>query len=274
MTRATSDAGVTEIIGFVLILALVVVVLSLVAVVVPPIHGASLENEMTGTAIWSISDMKYDMDLMWEGGFVLPNATRSVLIQLANPRKGVIATLPVFEPQIGSATLSTGISDTKLTFDNVTYANLLSVTYSTANRYAPDAVVMYDCGAVFGGTDGHKTLLLSPSVGKIEDGNDLLIVLPVFSGPGSGSSVSGNRFGVLEYCAVEGNTSQPQKNPKITISGNPEVTKVWAKFFPGISETPEGSGTYVLETYPGSVTVMTVPYQATARGAVYDAAQF
>ena len=58
MIRQASDEGVTEIIGFVLIMGLVAVVLFIMALVVPPMTGAEMEGELMQDAIRQISSVK------------------------------------------------------------------------------------------------------------------------------------------------------------------------------------------------------------------------
>lgn len=205
MIRQASDEGVTEIIGFVLIMGLVAVVLFIMALVVPPMTGAEMEGELMQDAIRQISSVKYDMDLLWENKEPMAGVNRSGLVQLSSVKKGKFAMLPVFDPVIGSATMTVERSKTNLTITEkegdtikkyVSYNNLTRLTYVTANNYADNAMVMYDGGAVFLGTANSQSLILAPSVGKSSE-TPMLIVLPILS---SGTtSVSSNRFGVIGY---------------------------------------------------------------------------
>ncbi|MDR0981557.1 MAG: hypothetical protein LBL85_07315, partial [Methanocalculaceae archaeon] len=186
MIRHACDEGVTEIIGFVLIMGLVVVVLFGMALVVPPMNGAEIEGRLALDAVQDVSSLKYDMDLLWEDS-TRQNVTRSVLIQLSTPKHGVISMLPVFKPTVGSATLTAGVSEVTLDVGDKHYDNLLRLSYATSNNYAPDSVVVYDAGAVFAGTRDFQSPVLAPSVGKSED--SLMIVLPRLA-EGGGTAVS------------------------------------------------------------------------------------
>lgn len=265
MIRQASDEGVTEIIGFVLIMGLVAVVLFIMALVVPPMTGAEMEGELALDTVEDISGLKYDMDLLWEDS-TLPNVTRSVLIQLSTPKRGIVSMLPVFTPTIGSATLTAERSDLQLLIsgtDITSLSGFVRLTYSTSNNYAADAVVMYDTGAVFGGTRDVQSMILAPSVGTGSD-NSVLIVVPVWNGTGAGSSVSGNSFGVVAYLAGIGTnkTYLDVKNGTVS-SGNSDVENAWNRM---LSDAGLGTGNNI----PKKVIVKSVPYRmsVSAQGAV------
>ncbi|WP_338095238.1 DUF7289 family protein [Methanorbis rubei] len=265
MIRPVSDEGVTEIIGFVLIMGLVVMALFIMALIVPPMNGAELENELALGAVQDVSNLKYDMDILWEEKN-LTNVTRSALIQLSTPKQGMISMLPAFKPTLGSATLTAGLSDLRITVGGETYDNLLRLTYSTANHYTENSVVMYDAGAVFAGTREYQSMLLVPSVGKGGDGT-LFIVLPRQS---SGTtSVTGNSFGVVNYTAnVQGakEYSGDQGSP-VTIeisSPNEQVKRVWENLLKA-SGVVEQNGNL---QYYGKVKVLSVNYAMKVQGAV------
>ncbi len=266
MIRSACDEGVTEIIGFVLIMGLVVVVLFGMALIVPPMNGAAIEGELALGAVQGVSNLKYDMDLLWESP-VMKNVNRSVLIQLSTPRRGIVSMLPVFTPRIGSATMSAGVSgvtvrvnDTQ--YDNQ-YDNLLRLSYATSNNYAPDSMVVYEAGAVFAGTRDSRSLVLVPSVGNASDGS-LLMVLPRLA-EGGESSVSGNSFGVVEYRLIDTNVTS-YSNPQIMINGTGESTAAAKSLADLISGTVFDDGTTI--SYSGTVRVMTANYSVVMRGAV------
>ena len=264
MIRRRCDEGVTEVIGFVLIAGLIAVVLLGMALVVPQMNGAEIEGELAFAAVQGVSDLKYDMDLLWEDG-TFPQVTRSVLMQLSMPEKGVSSLLPVFTPQVGSATLTAGVSDLQLNISQEGRAELnprlLRLVYSTSNHYAPDSVVVYDAGAVFAGTRDVQSLVLAPSVGKAADGS-LLVVLPVLDNRVGESSVSGNSFGVVVYQRGEIGTEK-FPNPTITISGTSAAANTWRQILQSYG-WDEGTN----NKYSGNVTVMTVNYSLSVRGAV------
>lgn len=264
MIRRRCDEGVTEVIGFVLIAGLIAVVLFGMALVVPQMNGAEIEGELAFAAVQGVSDLKYDMDLLWEDG-TFPQVTRSVLMQLSMPEKGVSSLLPVFTPQAGSATLTAGVSDLQLNISQEGRAELnprlLRLVYSTSNHYAPDSVVVYDAGAVFAGTRDVQSLVLAPSVGKAADGS-LLVVLPVLDNRVGESSVSGNSFGVVVYQRGEIGTEK-FPNPTITISGTSAAANTWRQILQSYG-WDEGTN----NKYSGNVTVMTVNYSLSVRGAV------
>lgn len=264
MIRRRCDEGVTEVIGFVLIAGLIAVVLFGMALVVPQMNGAEIEGELAFAAVQGVSDLKYDMDLLWEDG-TFPQVTRSVLMQLSMPEKGVSSLLPVFTPQAGSATLTAGVSDLQLNISQEGRAELnprlLRLVYSTSNHYAPDSVVVYDAGAVFAGTRDVQSLVLAPSVGKAAD-RSLLVVLPVLDNRVGESSVSGNSFGVVVYQRGEIGTEK-FPNPTITISGTSAAANTWRQILQSYG-WDEGTN----NKYSGNVTVMTVNYSLSVRGAV------
>ena len=247
-----------------LIAGLIAVVLFGMALVVPQMNGAEIEGELAFAAVQCVSDLKYDMDLLWEDG-TFPQVTRSVLMQLSMPEKGMSSLLPVFTPQVGSATLTAGVSDLQLNISQEGRAELnprlLRLVYSTSNHYAPDSVVVYDAGAVFAGTRDVQSLVLAPSVGKAADGS-LLVVLPVLDNRVGESSVSGNSFGVVVYQRGEIGTEK-FPNPTITISGTSAAANTWRQILQSYG-WDEGTN----NKYSGNVTVMTVNYSLSVRGAV------
>ncbi|MDV0442460.1 hypothetical protein [Methanorbis furvi] len=267
MIRPASDDGVTEIIGFVLIMGLVVIVLFIMALTIPPMNGAELENELALGAVQDISNLKYDMDLLWEDAR-LKNVTRSVLIQLSTPKEGMISMLPAFKPTIGSATLTAGVSDLNITIgeDNTTYDNFLRLTYATSNHYTENSVVMYDAGAVFTGTQTYQSMLLAPSVGKGSDGT-LFIVLPRQTL--GETSVLGNSFGVVNYTVGVQSTKEFSGSIGSPVmikvsSSNEQVRKAWENVLRNFD--PQGSdGEF---KYDGKVKVLSVDYAMKVQGAV------
>lgn len=261
MIRSACDEGVTEIIGFVLIMGLVVVVLFGMALIVPPLNGAAIEGELALGAVQSVSNLKYDMDLLWESP-VMKNVNRSVLIQLSTPRRGIVSMLPVFTPRIGSATMSAGVSGVTVKVDGTQYGNLLRLSYATSNNYAPDSMVVYEAGAVFAGTRDSRSQVLVPSVGRASNGS-LLMVLPRLA-DGVESSVSGNSFGVVEYRLIDTNVTS-YSNPQIMINGTGESTAAAKSLADLISDTVSDDGTI---SYSGTVRVMTANYSVVMRGAV------
>lgn len=274
MIRQASDEGVTEIIGFVLIMGLVAVVLFVMALVVPPMTGAEMEGELMQDAIRQVSSVKYDMDLLWENKDPMAGVNRSGLVQLSSVKKGKFAMLPVFDPVIGSATMTVERSKTSLTITendggaikSVTYNNLTRLTYVTANNYADNAVVMYDGGAVFFGTADSPSMILAPSMGKSSEAS-MLIVLPILS---SGTtSVSSNRFGVIEYAVEKVDSSASFTRPTIQIaSDSAGVTAGWGSVLKQSGWTEEG-GIWSPGSGTMTVTVMVVQYSMSVRGAYY-----
>ncbi|MDU9376117.1 hypothetical protein McpSp1_07070 [Methanocorpusculaceae archaeon Sp1] len=266
MIRPASDDGVTEIIGFVLIMGLVVMVLFIMALTIPPMNGAELENELALGAVQDVSNLKYDMDLLWEDAR-LKNVTRSVLIQLSTPKEGMISMLPAFKPTIGSATLTAGASDLKIMIgeDNTTYDNFLRLTYATSNHYTENSVVMYDAGAVFTGTQTYQSMLLAPSVGKGSDGT-LFIVLPRQTL--GETSVLGNSFGVVNYTVGVHNTKEFSGSP-VTIkisSSNEQVRRAWENVLRDFNLQGGDNGEF--KYYYGKVKVLSVDYAMKVQGAV------
>ncbi|MCZ0860973.1 hypothetical protein O0S10_07010 [Methanocorpusculum sp. MG] len=261
MIRSACDEGVTEIIGFVLIMGLVVVVLFGMALIVPPLNGAAIEGELALGAVQGVSNLKYDMDLLWESP-VMKNVNRSVLIQLSTPRRGIVSMLPVFTPRIGSATMSAGVSGVTVTVGDTRYDNLLRLSYATSNNYAPDSMVVYEAGAVLAGTRDSRSLVLVPSVGNASDGS-LLMVLPCLADGGE-SSVSGNSFGVVEYRLIDTNVTS-YSNPQIMINGAEESLAAAKSLVDLIPVMVSDDGTI---SYSGTVRVMTANYSVVMRGAV------
>ena len=78
MKKKTADDGVAEVIGFVLIIALVVSVAAVWILFYIPAQGQAVETEHARLVTEEIADVKYGIDLLWMNGKTDTNASRVI----------------------------------------------------------------------------------------------------------------------------------------------------------------------------------------------------
>lgn len=204
------DDGVSEVVGFILILALIIVVVAIWGVYTSSAEGAEQESENSIHILEQMSDLKYGMDLLWEANGTGMNTTgvqRSMMFSLY-PDMMSDAFLPGMDIYPGSGTLRVVPSDTRITIKNddsipsiFTEENISMLEYVTSYNYAEDIVMSLNLGAV----SSHSVLsgsspssILLPPIGNGTEGP--LVVLPVLYVPeGNTTSISGNGIVALDY---------------------------------------------------------------------------
>lgn len=158
-----ADDGVSEVIGFICILALVAVVFSIWAVGGVPAEELRKEQHTTAATVVQFSDMKLAMDLLWIAGRT--GDARSVMID--------------------AGTLSIGISDTVIHVTNnesvVASYSPLKLLYAPELAYVERFVLSADCGAVTLLAGGTRSVILPPSV--VRRGSDVCLTVPALGSP-------------------------------------------------------------------------------------------
>ena len=179
MNTRKADGGSAEIIGFVLIIALIVSVASVWILIYLPNEGYSVETDHARLVTEQFADLKYGIDLLWITGHEGVSSGRLIS---PSPIEGTeISGLLFLSPPVGTGTITVG-PGTIFTLTNVTSSNTINVsslkiTYNSANYYAPDIRLVYDGGAVFrGDKDENPVLILPPSIG-----DDRLVLVNISS---------------------------------------------------------------------------------------------
>ncbi len=201
MDMQTGDDGVSEVVGFILILALIVIVVAVWGVYASSAEGSAKESENSIHILEQMSDLKYGMDLLWEANTT--GVQRSMMFSLYPDMKSD-AFLPVMDMYPGSGTLRVVPSDLHLTIENdsnrLDVDDIRMLEYVTSYNYAENIVMSLDLGAVTSQTvqSGVSNSVLLPPVGNGTSGPGPLVVLPVLSVSGP-ESISGNGIVALDY---------------------------------------------------------------------------
>jgi len=173
MNKHTADDGVAEVIGFVLIIALIVAVAAVWMLVYIPAQGNAVETNHARLVTEEIADIKYGIDLLWTTENVGMNVSRVIS---PSPVEGTeVSGLLFVSPPVGTGTItvSNGTAFWINTTSTQTAVSALKITYNSANYYASDLRIVYDGGAVFRGQKNMTAyVLLPPSVGD----TDLILV--------------------------------------------------------------------------------------------------
>ena len=174
MKKKTADDGVAEVIGFVLIIALVVSVAAVWILFYIPAQGNAVETEHARLVTEEIADIKYGIDLLWMNGKTGMNASRVIS---PSPVQGTdLSGLLFLSPPLGTGTVTVSNGTAfwiNRSGQSPVAVSALKITYNSANYYASDIRIVYDGGAVFRGEkDEMPYVLLPPSVGT----SDLVLI--------------------------------------------------------------------------------------------------
>ena len=178
MKKQTADDGVAEVIGFVLIIALIVAVAAVWILFYIPAQGQAVETEHARLVTEEIADVKYGIDLLWMNGKIGMNASRVIS---PSPVQGTdLSGLLFFSPPLGTGTVTVS-NGTAFWINNSTNlpntpVSSLKITFNSANYYAQDLRIVYEGGAVFRGQKNETPyVILPPSSG---DNRLVLVCVP------------------------------------------------------------------------------------------------
>lgn len=177
MKKKTADDGVAEVIGFVLIIALVVSVAAVWILFYIPAQGQAVETEHARLVTEEIADVKYGIDLLWMNGKTDTNASRVIS---PSPVQGTdLSGLLFLSPPLGTGTVT--VSNGTAFWINRSGqtpvpVSSLKITFNSANYYAKDLRIVYEGGAVFRGQKNEtQYVILPPSSGNT---NLVLVCVP------------------------------------------------------------------------------------------------
>ena len=106
MNTRKADEGSAEIIGFVLIIALIVSVMSVWILIYLPNEGNAVEIDHTRLVTGQFADLKYGIDLLWITG---QEGVRSSRLISPSPVEGTeISGLLFLSPPLGTGTITVG----------------------------------------------------------------------------------------------------------------------------------------------------------------------
>ncbi len=216
MNAHTADDGVAEVIGFILIIALIVAVAAVWILVYIPSQGNAVETEHARLVTEEIADIKYGIDLLWINGRT--DVTMSRLISPSPVQGTDISGLLFLSPPLGTGTVTVGEGNVfKVGGDTI---KALKITYDSANYYAPDIRLVYDGGAVFFKEgDEDLSVFLSPSIG------DSRLVFVTISNSGVNQQILGNIPLSVTYTY---DTVTYYNNVNVTLVTS-DVTNPWSR---------------------------------------------
>ncbi|NQS73881.1 MAG: hypothetical protein HQP72_05770, partial [Methanoculleus sp.] len=196
MTPCPRDDGLSEVVGFVLLLGVIVVALSVYQVYAVPAAGRENEIAHMNHVKDRFVDYKISLDSLWV------NDRSGVLLSMAfdlgtgAPTTGGTALmLPIFTPAGSGGTVSVAEGGARLNVtvweegeDSALIPEVLvpdlplgSFTYESTNHYWVDQIWTYQMGAVFLIQEGEAVVRVAPSISVYNDTNNNthLVVAPI-----------------------------------------------------------------------------------------------
>ncbi|HJJ51293.1 MAG TPA: hypothetical protein VJ857_00685 [Methanocorpusculum sp.] len=218
MKTHTADDGAAEVIGFILIIALVVAVAAIWVLVYIPAQGNAVETNHARLVTEEIADIKYGIDLLWTSDRRGINVSRIIS---PSPVGGTeLSGLLFLSPPVGTGTISVspGTNFTVVYSGGTVFVYALKIAYNSANYYASDVRIVYDGGAVFRGQK-NKTpyVLLPPTTGGSQ------LVLVAVSGGGEQQILSNTPLGIT----YKYNSTQFYPSASVTVNASSEYAGLW-----------------------------------------------
>ena len=187
------DDGLSEVVGFVLLLGVIVIALSLYQVYGVPAVGRENEIAHMNQVKDRFVDYKLALDSLWvnnRNGVLL--STAFDLGTGAPATAGTVFALPILTPagsggtvsvRDGGATLTITVQEDEEAEETPLIQDLLlgSLSYRSSNNYWVEQTWTYQMGAIFLSQEGGTAVRVGPSiaVAKTEDENVSLTVAPV-----------------------------------------------------------------------------------------------
>lgn len=231
-----NDEALSEVIGFVLLLGLIIAVISLWMMYVVPVNGREDEINQMNSVKDRFTDYKFSLDCIWNANLVnnLSPVMTSTSFNLGtgggNTQAGGLF-LPLINPIASSATLSVLNTNDTFDIDSSSYQNSpadkgefpLNVTaleYRSNNNYWIQQRYVYQLGGVFLYQDDGATNRISPLISITNSANNSVIVHIVPVQIFGGGSMGGNG-------PVRVDTRQISPGLKYNISSDPYLANTW-----------------------------------------------
>ncbi len=234
-SRNSNTGGLSEVIGFILLLALVVSAMSIWMIYVIPVNGREGEITQMNNVRDQFTDYKFTLDSLRTSQTIdnLSPITSSTSFNLGtgggNTQGGGIF-LSLLRPIDSSATLSVTDSGDTFAVDSSSYHgsagdlgefpfNITSLEYRSNNNYYIQQQYSYQLGGVFLSQPDGKTNRISPLISVARAANNSVVVNVVPVRMAGGGSVNGN--GPVRV------DSRWRTLPKYNISQDPYLTNTW-----------------------------------------------
>ncbi|WP_067072127.1 DUF7289 family protein [Methanoculleus horonobensis] len=245
MPSRARDDGLSEVVGFVLILALIVMALSLYQVYGVPAAGRESEIAHMNQVKDRFIDYKIALDSLWL------NERNGVLLSTAfDLGTGSAATggsafaLPILAPAGSGGTVSVKSGGANLTIapegGSPMTVPLGSLSYTSSNHYWVDQTWTYQGGAIFLSQGEAATVRVGPSIAaaKTEDGNITLTVAPISLEGSAGTAGSGPvRVETRMRWSEPSTLSGTYDNVNLTLDADdPATARAWMRAFDGVRQ--------------------------------------
>lgn len=185
MAGRNREAGLSEVIGFVLLLGLVVAALSLWTVYVVPANGREAEITQMNAVKDRFTDYKISLDSLWANN--QSGVTLSTSFNLGtgggNTQAGGLF-IPLINPVASSATLTVKDTGDYLTINSSsapapTVVNMSTLEYQAMNNYWIQQRYYYQTGGVFLSQENSSICRVSPSFSIAKANNGTVDVASV-----------------------------------------------------------------------------------------------
>ena len=191
MPPPARDDGLSEVVGFVLLLAVIVVALSLYQVYAVPAVGREDEIAHMNQVKDRFVDYKIALDSLWvnnRSGVLL--STAFDLGTGATTTGGGAFTIPILTPVGSGGTVSAKSGGANLTIDTGSKKETIplgSLSYRSSNNYWVEQTWTYQGGAIFLSQEGGTTVRVGPSIAVAErEGGNINLDVALTSLEGSG----------------------------------------------------------------------------------------
>lgn len=239
MPLCPRDDALSEVVGFVLILALIVVALSLYQVYGVPAAGRENEIAHMNAVKDRFVDYKISLDSLWV------NERNGVLLSTAfdlGTRGGATAgsafTLPILTPAGSGGTVSVKEGGANLTIapqgGSPVTIPLGSLSYRSSNNYWVDQTWIYQGGAIFLSQGGNATVRVGPSVSArrtIEDNIDLTVAPISLDGS---DTIAGSGPVRIETRMRWSESLSPERYDRVDLiveADDPATAQAWKRAF-------------------------------------------
>jgi hypothetical protein len=251
MPSQPRDDGLSEVVGFVLILGLIVVALSLYQLYGVPAAGRENEIAHMNAVKDRFVDYKIALDSLWvnrRDGVLLSTAFDLGTDSAATGGKAFA--FPILSPAGSGGTVSVQSGGAYLTIEPAgkepVTIPLGSLTYRSSNRYWVDQTWTYQMGAVFLSQDGGTTVRVGPSIAAAKTANDniALSVVPIrldgsATVAGSGPVRIETRMRWSSPSSLDGEYDQAS----LTIeAGDPVTAGAWERAFGEVRQRAQSEG--------------------------------
>lgn len=237
------DDALSEVVGFVLLLAVIVVALSLYQVYGVPAAGREAEIAHMNQVKDRFVDYKISLDSLWVNGRNGVLLSAAFDLGTGAPATGGSAfALPILSPagSGGAVSVKGGGANLTVTAQNgeeistpIQDLPLGSLTYRSSNNYWVDQTWTYQMGAIFLSQDEGTTVRVGPSIAVARAGENTTLTIAPISLEGS-DMIAGSGPVRVETRMRWGNSSSVEAYDWVNLTieaDNPMTARAWERAF-------------------------------------------